>query len=182
MLHILLKYLNNLKINFLSTYNNLFSNKLYLIYGIFLTIIITIITYFIYNKFIAPLFSKHVLNKEYIKQDESSNDVIILLFFTEWCPYCKSAMPEWDKFTDYVKQVNSINNFTITLNTVDCDKDEYLADKYKIEGYPTIKLIYKGRVYDYDAKPDNKRLIEFLKTFVDHDIKKENDHNIIKID
>ena len=92
MLNILLKYLNYFKNNVTMTYNNVLNNKLYLIYAIFLTIVLTIVTYFIYNKFIAPFFSKHVLNREYTnKKNDTSNDVIIILFFTEWCPYCKSA-------------------------------------------------------------------------------------------
>jgi len=182
MLNILLKYLNYFKNNVAMTYNNVLNNKLYLIYAIFLTIVLTIVTYFIYNKFIAPFFSKHVLNREYTnKKNDTSNDVIIILFFTEWCPYCKSAMPEWNKFNDYVNKVNKINNFTITLNKIDCDKDEELANKYNIEAYPSIKLIYKGEVYTYDAKPNKKRLVEFLKTFVDHDIEEGNGDNILKI-
>jgi penicillin-binding protein-related factor A (putative recombinase) len=41
-----------------------------------------------------------------------------------------------------------------------------MATKYKIQGYPTIKLIYKGKVYDYDAKPTKENLIQFLETTV----------------
>lgn len=182
MLHILFKYLNYFKNNLSSTYKTIFSNKLYLIYAIFLTIVLTIITYFVYSKFIGPIFSKHVLNREYTKNDDldTSNDVVVILFFTEWCPYCKSAMPEWNKFTDYVNEANSINNFKITLNKIDCDKYEKLADKYKIEAYPTIKLLYKGKVYNYEARPDKKRLVEFLETFVDQTIDNTNKDNIIR--
>ena len=182
MLNILIKYLNYFMNNVSNTYNTVLHNKLYLIYAIFLIIVLTVITYFIYNKFIAPNFSKHVLNKEYInKKLDTSNDVIIMLFFTEWCPYCKSAMPEWNKFNDYVNKANKINNFKITLNKIDCDKDEKLANKYNIEAYPSIRLLYKGEIYTYDAKPNKKRLVEFLKTFVDHDIEEGNGDNILKI-
>ena len=68
MLDILFKYLNYFKNNVLITYNNLLNNKLYLIYAFLLITILTIVTYFIYNKFIVPFFSKHVLNKEYTKK------------------------------------------------------------------------------------------------------------------
>ena len=184
MLDILFKYLNYFKNNLLSSYKTIVSNKLYLIYAIFLTIVLTIITYFVYNKFIKPSFNKHVLNKEYTIRDnyDSSNDVVIILFFTDWCPYCKSAMPEWDKFTDYINELNSVNNFKITLNKIDCDKYEKLANKYQIEAYPTIKLLYKGKVYNYEARPNKKRLIEFLETFVDQNIDNTNKDNIIRSD
>jgi thioredoxin-like negative regulator of GroEL len=39
-----------------------------------------------------------------------------------------------------------------------------LADKFKIEGFPTIKLVKDGQVIEYDAKPDKDRIKEFLET------------------
>ena len=42
-----------------------------------------------------------------------------------------------------------------------------IAEKYDIKGYPTIKLIYKGEVYDYDAKPEKANLIKFLETSIE---------------
>ena len=80
----------------------------------------------------------------------------------------------------YINELNSVNNFKITLNKIDCDKYEKLADKYKIEAYPTIKLLYKGKVYNYEARPDKKRLVEFLETFVDQTIDNTNKDNIIR--
>ena len=37
-------------------------------------------------------------------------------------------------------------------------------EKYKIEGFPTIKLIYNNKVYDYDAKPTKEHIIQFINT------------------
>jgi hypothetical protein len=37
-------------------------------------------------------------------------------------------------------------------------------DQYKIEGYPTIKLLKDGQVIEYDAKPSKDTLEQFLKT------------------
>ena len=100
------------------------------------------------------------------KSDSNSNnkDITIIYFYTEWCPYCKKSKPEWNKF----KELVNLQEFgkSITFKEVDCDKDQEIANNYKIEGYPTIKLIYKGDVYDYDAKPEFNSLKQFLNTTV----------------
>ena len=37
---------------------------------------------------------------------------------------------------------------------------------YKIEGYPTIKLVKDNQIIDYDAKPTKATLTQFLNTVV----------------
>jgi hypothetical protein len=41
---------------------------------------------------------------------------------------------------------------------------EKLMNKFKVEGYPTIKLLKDGQVIEYDAKPSKDTLIQFLNT------------------
>ena len=37
-------------------------------------------------------------------------------------------------------------------------------NKYKIEGFPTIKLLKDGQVIEFDAKPTKENLTQFLNT------------------
>ena len=149
--------------NFKTLFDKIFKDKkLMLLIGL-LSIIFIIILFFIYNNFIKDFINKnHVLNKEYINNDKNNKDVLIIFFYTEWCPYCKQALPEIDKFEKYINGLNEENDYVITLSKIDCDKNTTMADKYKVEGYPTIKLIYKGNVYNYDAKPNSENLKQFL--------------------
>jgi len=159
----IVKYFNIYLGYFKNILNNFIGDKKFILFIILLVIIFTIILLFIYNKFIKNLFNKnHVLNKEFISEDKNNNDVLIMFFYTEWCPYCKQALPEIKKFEDYISISNDKNDYVITLSKIDCDKNSTIADKYKVEGYPTIKLIYKGKVYNYDAKPNKENLIQFL--------------------
>ncbi len=103
---------------------------------------------------------KHSPNKEIIKSDETAT---IYYFYTEWCPYCKKARPEWDKFKD-VYSKETINGYKLEFKEIDCDKDEETASKFKIEGYPTIKLIKDGKIIEYDAKPKFETLETFVKS------------------
>jgi hypothetical protein len=133
-----------------------------------LIIIFSSVFYFVYNNYIKnSIIKNHSLNKEFTSRDKNtSNDVLILFFYTEWCPYCKQALPEIKKFENHIASQNAKNDYVITLTKIDCDKNSTITDKYKVEGYPTIKLIYKNEVYNYDAKPNKANLIKFLETSI----------------
>ena len=143
--------------------SGIFKDKKTIIFVMLLIIIFIIILFFVYNNFIKKFINdKHSLNREFIKKSSTNNnDVLILYFYTKWCPYCKQSMPEINKFEDYI---NGLTDQTITITKIDCDEKPTIADKYKIEGYPTIKLIYKGTTYNYDAKPSKDNLIQFLES------------------
>ena len=87
----------------------------------------------------------------------------LYLFKVDWCPHCKSAKPIFDGVE---KELNGrpINGYVVSFKTVDCEAEPDMADKFKVEGYPTIKLIKNGEVIEYDAKPNKDKILEFLDT------------------
>ena len=91
----------------------------------------------------------------------------LLLFYTDWCPHCTSAKPEWNSFKEEYK-TKEVNGFKITFNEINCTKEtpesESMMEKYKVEGYPTIKLVAKNKVFDFDAKPSKQNLTQFVNT------------------
>ena len=54
--------------------------------------------------------------------------------------------------------------FTDVNCTNETPEIESLMNKYKIEGFPTIKLLKNGQIIEYDAKPSKTTLVEFLNT------------------
>lgn len=89
----------------------------------------------------------------------------LFLFKVDWCPHCKSAKPIFDEIEKEQKG-KPINGYTVTFTTVDCEAEPDMADKFKIEGYPTIKLVKDGQVIEYDAKPEKDKITEFLNTVI----------------
>ena len=119
---------------------------------------------FAYNKFVKPgMRPSYVDNKEFAEQGADSKEAVIYYFMATWCPVCKRAAPEWEKFSsDYDGKV--INGYTLRTRTVDCEKEPELADKAKIEGYPTVKLMFGNQVIEYDANVKYDTLVEFVET------------------
>ena len=89
----------------------------------------------------------------------------MIYFYTTWCPFCKRARPEWDKFKDEWAG-KKINGYMITFTEVDCDVNEAMAAKYDVKSYPTIKLVKEGEVYDFDARPTADALTQFAVTML----------------
>lgn len=153
----------------LTSINDIKANPSILILPVSLFIFFSILSYFLFSKQIREfLEKKFVLNREYVNKEVekkiSEKKIKIIYFYTEWCPYCKKSKPEWNSF----KELIDLQTFSdrIEFNEVDCDKEPEIANKYKIEGYPTIKLIYNGEIYDYDAKPESKMLLEFVESII----------------
>ena len=138
---------------------------------IVVTLVFIIAAVYVYRQYIKPRISgTYVPNKEFVPEEDSEEDTTtsmngtstnadMYFFYTTWCPHCKNAMPVWNKLK---QETPSVNNVKINYIEVDCDKDKDLAEKYKVEGFPTIKLVYNGRVIEYDAKPELDTLHQFL--------------------
>jgi len=145
------------------TFYNLTNNRLLLVFGVLWLFLTLIIAYFSYTSYIKPMISEHKLNKEFINKNiDNSEDILVMYFYTEWCPYCKKAKPEWNKFESYVDNKNKSIDYTINLVSINCDESKSIADKYEVDGYPTVKLVYKNKVYDFDAKVTKDSLVDFL--------------------
>ena len=99
--------------------------------------------------------------------ESEGKPVEIILFSVDWCPHCKVARPEWNKVAESTK---SINGRKIIFTDINCTDETpevtSVIKQYNIEGYPTIKLIKDGKVIDFDAKPTEQHLKEFLKQAV----------------
>ena len=91
----------------------------------------------------------------------------LMLFYVDWCPHCKTAKPIWEELqSEY--QDKTINGYNVVFTEINCTTEtaeiEQLMNKYKIEGYPTIKLLKDGQIIEYDAKPNKETLVQFLQS------------------
>lgn len=115
------------------------------------------------NKFFQQAQGKSVTADGQDTAGPGDKSAQLYLFKVDWCPHCKTAKPVFDEVE---KELNGrpINGYVVTFKTVDCEAEPDMADKFKVEGYPTIKLVKNGEVIEYDAKPEKDKIIEFLMT------------------
>ena len=133
---------------------------------IFVVIIIALSIYY-YYQYVAPkLNATYVANKQpNYNTENNTNQTEFLFFYVDWCPHCKTAKPEWEKVKEEY-QGKTINGYTVIFKEINCTNEstdiEQMISQYKIEGYPTLKLLKDGQVIDFDSQPTKSSLEQFL--------------------
>ena len=120
------------------------------------------ISVYVYKYYVEPrLKPKYVPNKEFEGGETATAE--IMYFFTEWCPHCKKAKTHWENFKQEFDG-KTINNYKIICKEYDCEKNDKVCDEFKVEGYPTIKMLKDGQTIDFDAKPTIENLTSFVES------------------
>ena len=119
-------------------------------------------SYYLYNQFVG---TKTAFTANRAGSEASNKIAELMMFYVDWCPHCKTAKPEWNSLKDEYEG-KQINGHTMIFHEYNCtnetDEIEKLMDKYKIEGYPTIKLLKDNQIVEYDAKPTKSTMLQFL--------------------
>lgn len=119
--------------------------------------------YYLYNmysqKYLVPL------EENLGDPDLENNSVDLMYFYVNWCPHCKTSMPIWnDLKSEYSNK--KLNGYTVNFIEYNCTDETSeitaIINKYNIEGYPTIKLVKGGNVFDYDTDISKDKLEQFL--------------------
>lgn len=139
-------------------------------------IVLAVITFLSIGIYMYQMYSKPKSSTNYSANNEhtvsnngggSGSQAELLLFYADWCPHCKTAKPIWEELkTEYDNK--TIKGYTILFTDVNCTTEspevEKLMNTYKVEGFPTVKLLKDGQVIEYDAKVTKDTLEQFLNT------------------
>ena len=138
------------------------SNKKFIVVLIVTSIFIAAAIY-TYRRYVVPRMKpSYVPNKEFTSgSNEGSDTADLYFFYTEWCPHCKAAKPIWAKLKEEVGD-GKIKGVKINFLDIDADKNTEMADKYKVEGFPTFKIARGNEIIEYDAKPEIESLERFI--------------------
>merc|ERR1711959_504456 len=95
--------------------------------------------------FLLFVFEQHEENDEHERQQVFVGFAWFLsgvFFYAPWCGHCKKAKPEWAEAAKMLEEDN------IPLFAVNLDEDENrpLAQKYQIQGFPTIMIFKKDKL------------------------------------
>ena len=146
-------------------YNLLSNTRFWMI--LLVIIFFLVIAGYVYSKYVTPMVdTQFIPNKEFRDTSDSSDDVPeveLFIFTVEWCPHSKKAIPIWNELKETYPD-KTYNGYKLVFTEINGEENPEIADKYKVEGYPTIKLLKGNQIIEYDAKPSLPHLQEFLQS------------------
>ena len=122
------------------------------------------------------------LNKDnFDKQVIDSEELWLILFYAPWCGHCKAFHPEFEKVSKATKGL-------FRIGAVNCEDERDIAQKYKIDGYPTVLFFGddKTKTEEYEGNRKADKVIEYLfekaKTITEQKLKKAQENKDTKTD
>ena len=103
-----------------------------------------------------------ILNSANIEQALKEFKYLVIEFYAPWCGHCKKLQPEYNKAATTLKNQKS----TVRLAKVDGNAENELLEKYKIEGFPTLKFFVDGKEEQYHGGRTEQSIIKWLKKSV----------------
>jgi thiol-disulfide isomerase/thioredoxin len=155
-----MSFLNNFNNGYMSQISKMDKTTLAAIIGAVLLVVGGLVYYF----YIMPKSKPNYSAVEGFSKDKSAE---LLFFYADWCPHCKTAKPAWSEIVSKYENT-TINGYKVVFTEINCTTETeeigQMMNKYKIEGFPTLKLVKDGQIIEYDAKPTKDTLDEFLNT------------------
>lgn len=69
----------------------------------------------------------------------AGNKLVMVDFYTTWCGPCKKMAP-------FVQQIRENRGKDVIVLKVDAEAQATIADRYRLEGYPTVMFFKNGQV------------------------------------
>jgi protein disulfide-isomerase-like protein len=78
----------------------------------------------------------------------------LLEFYAPWCGHCKKLVPTYEKVATELKG-------KVNVGKVDCTVEKSIGSRFGIRGFPTLKLLADGQLYDYKGDRSQAHLVSF---------------------
>ncbi|ESQ27367.1 hypothetical protein EUTSA_v10018420mg [Eutrema salsugineum] len=121
--------------------------------------------------FASSIRSEQSETKEFVLTLDHSNftetinkhDFIVVEFYAPWCGHCQKLAPEYEKAAAELRS----HDPPLVLAKIDASQEsnKEFAKEYKIQGFPTIKILRNGgkSIQDYNGPREAEGIVTYLK-------------------
>ncbi|EFC50182.1 predicted protein [Naegleria gruberi] len=107
-----------------------------------------------------PTFVEDLSPQTFDKIVLDSEKNVLVKFYAPWCGHCKKMAPDYEKVAKAF-----LNEKSVVVAHVDCDKYRDLCSKYGVQGYPTLKFFpakENKEAEEYNSGREAPAFLEFL--------------------
>lgn len=94
-----------------------------------------------------------------------AHDFVFVKFYVKWCMHCKLFYTKYADFAELVLK----DKLDIPVASYDMTDDDSVAKKFRIVGFPTLALFYKGYPIYYQGERTAGELMNWLKKTIQLD-------------
>mmetsp|Transcript_26592 Transcript_26592/g.57154 ORF Transcript_26592/g.57154 Transcript_26592/m.57154 type:complete len:233 (-) Transcript_26592:235-933(-) len=84
----------------------------------------------------------------------------LVKFYAPWCGHCKTLAPIWKELDQRLQEDDA--NDGIVIAKVDCTKESQVANRFKVQSYPTLKYFADRKMYNYKGDRNIDALYAFV--------------------
>ena len=99
--------------------------------------------------------------------------ICLVFLYAPWCGHCTNMKPHYHEAARLLKEDDEFKtDKPIVLIKIDATQEESLASQFKVQGYPTIKILRNGQEYEYEGpRSDGKAIAKYLQKEASNDWK-----------
>merc|ERR1719341_3134737 len=83
---------------------------------------------------------------------------MLVEFYAPWCGHCIALEPEYKKAAKMLLEAD----LPVSLAKVDATKEKKVAERFKIEGFPTLKFFNHGQPSEYSGPREADGIVDWL--------------------
>lgn len=147
-------------------------NNLFRPYYKYALIIISIVLVIVIVQYAYSTYYKNTVANKFANvanANRRNKTADILFFHVDWCPHCKDALPEWNKFKKAYNN-KEVNGYIVNCKDIDCTSESSEVtsqiNAYDISSYPTVKMIKDNNTIDFDSKIREHTLEQFVNSML----------------
>ena len=80
-------------------------------------------------------------------------------FYAPWCGHCRHMAPAWEQLADEL----AADDIPVNVAEVDVTANSMLGKQFNIRGFPTLKLLHRGKLYSYKGRRDVDSMAAFAR-------------------
>lgn len=100
-----------------------------------------------------------ILKQSNFEEIIKKHQYVLVEFYAPWCGHCKKLTPEYAAAAKTLKESDP----AVPLGKVDATENQELANKYQVQGYPTIKFFVNGEAVDFNGGRTTAEIVNWIK-------------------